>query len=83
MDGNDWVLVIGALVTLVGALATAAVSVIRALRDNTAATRESAEAVRARVAQVAGDAPTITDPLEALAQVEAIIEAIKIGKPGT
>lgn len=39
MNAQDYVLIIGAVVTLVGAIAAAAVTVIKALRDNTAATR--------------------------------------------
>lgn len=34
----DWVAIIGALVVLVGAISTAAVAIIRALKENTAVT---------------------------------------------
>lgn len=49
MTAQEWVLIIGALVTLVGAIATAAIGVIKALKDNTMATQESTAAHRALV----------------------------------
>lgn len=38
MTAQDWVIVLGAVAALVGAVATAAVKVIQALRENTAVT---------------------------------------------
>jgi len=64
MTAQDWVLIIGALGVLVGTIATAAVTVIKALRDNTVATQQSTMAHTANTTALlsgTGDGGTVVN----------------------
>lgn len=57
MTAGEWITVITALVGLVTAIGGAAVGIIRALRANTSATLESADAARAHTAALQSQEP--------------------------
>ena len=59
MTAQEWLLIIGGLVTLISALAAAAVTVIKALHENTAVTAQAVKVDLAAMKAKAGAAPSV------------------------